>query len=82
MHLMFLDESGRLAERKLFALGGIALRDTDWHVLRDFWQSTLAKHGCASHLDDASYPASGRKNLGYESWNRRRGKQPSQHGRT
>jgi len=27
MHLLFLDESGQLSERKLFALGGIALRD-------------------------------------------------------
>ena len=30
MHLLFLDESGQLAERKFFALGGIALRDSDW----------------------------------------------------
>ena len=45
MHLLFLDESGQLAERKFFALGGIALRDSDWPVLRDLWLATLAGHG-------------------------------------
>ena len=45
MHLLFLDESGQLAERKFFALGGIALRDSDWPFLRDLWQATLAEHG-------------------------------------
>ena len=45
MHLLFLDESGQLAERKFFALGGIALRDSDWPFLRELWQSTLAEHG-------------------------------------
>jgi hypothetical protein len=45
MFLLFLDESGQLSERKLFALGGIALRDSDWHALRDLWQATLAAHG-------------------------------------
>ena len=44
MHLLFLDESGQLSERKFFALGGIALRDSDWPLLRDLWQSTLAEH--------------------------------------
>jgi hypothetical protein len=44
MHLLFLDESGQLAERKFFALGGIALRDSDWPVLRDLWLATLAGH--------------------------------------
>ena len=44
MHLLFLDESGQLSERRFFALGGIALRDSDWHHLRDVWQSTLAAH--------------------------------------
>ena len=28
MHLLFLDESGQLSERKFFALGGVALRDS------------------------------------------------------
>ena len=45
MHLLFLDESGQLQERKLFALGGLALRDSDWHELRDLWQQTLSEHG-------------------------------------
>ena len=45
MHLLFLDESGQLSERKFFALGGVALRDSDWPFLRDLWQSTLAEHG-------------------------------------
>lgn len=45
MHLLFLDESGQLAERKFFALGGIALRDTDWPLLLRMWQETLAAHG-------------------------------------
>ena len=31
MHLLFLDESGQLSERRFFALGGVALRDRDWH---------------------------------------------------
>ena len=45
MHLLFLDESGQLPERKFFALGGAALRDSDWHALRDLWQETLVAHG-------------------------------------
>ncbi len=32
MRLLFLDESGQLAERRFFALGGVAVRDTDWHA--------------------------------------------------
>jgi hypothetical protein len=44
MHLLFLDESGQLSQRRLFALGGLALRDQDWHRLRDLWQSALAAH--------------------------------------
>ena len=44
MHLLFLDESGQLSERRFFALGGVALRDRDWHTLRDLWQETLAAH--------------------------------------
>ncbi len=38
MHLLFLDESGQLSERKFFSLGGVALRDSDWQRLRDAWQ--------------------------------------------
>jgi hypothetical protein len=44
MHLLFLDESGRLDQDQLFALGGIAIRDTDWHLLRDRWHATLQNH--------------------------------------
>ena len=42
MQLLFLDESGRIAEDGLFALGGIVVADTDWHSLRDRWQETLS----------------------------------------
>jgi Protein of unknown function (DUF3800) len=45
LHLLFLDESGQLAEKKFFALGGIALRDSDWPFLRDLWHSVLVEHG-------------------------------------
>jgi len=45
MHLLFLDESGQLSEHRFFAIGGVALRDSDWHELRDLWQATLAEHG-------------------------------------
>jgi hypothetical protein len=41
MHLLFLDESGRLDQGGLFALGGIVVRDRDWPHLRDLWQQTL-----------------------------------------
>jgi hypothetical protein len=44
VHLLFLDESGQLSERRFFALGGVALRDRDWHALRDLWLDTLAEH--------------------------------------
>ena len=43
MHLLFLDESGQLSDRRFFAIGGVALRDRDWHALRDLWQATLAE---------------------------------------
>jgi hypothetical protein len=41
VHLLFLDESGRVEQDGLFGLGGIAVRDSDWHRLRDLWQETL-----------------------------------------
>lgn len=44
MHLLFLDESGKVDQGGLFALGGIALRDRDWPELRDRWHETLAAH--------------------------------------
>src|SRR3954470_8733185 len=45
MHLLFLDESGQIDQGGLFALGGIAVRDTDWPELRRSWQETLTEHG-------------------------------------
>ena len=45
MHLLFLDESGRLDQDGLFALGGIAVADDDWHALRDLWHDTLRESG-------------------------------------
>ena len=44
MHLLFLDESGKLDQGGLFALGGIVVRDREWHELRDLWQATLRAH--------------------------------------
>ena len=44
MHFLFLDESGRLNHDDVFALGGIAVRDTDWHLLRDTWHAALRAH--------------------------------------
>jgi hypothetical protein len=45
VHILFLDESGQLSERKFFALGGVALADRDWHLLRDLWHETLRSAG-------------------------------------
>ncbi len=45
MHLLFLDESGKVDQSGLFALGGIAVRDTDWPELRRMWQETLSAAG-------------------------------------
>jgi Protein of unknown function (DUF3800) len=45
VHLLFLDESGRLDQGTSFALGGIAIRDADWSTLRDLWQETLGAAG-------------------------------------
>ncbi len=44
MHLLFVDESGKIDQGELFALGGIAVRDTSWPELRRLWQETLAAH--------------------------------------
>jgi len=44
VHLLFLDESGRLDRGGLFALGGVAVRDADWTVLKALWQGTLREH--------------------------------------
>jgi len=45
VHLLFLDESGRLEQDRYFALGGICVRDGDWPELRDLWQQTLRGAG-------------------------------------
>ena len=45
VHLLFLDESGQLEQRRFFALGGIAVRDADWPELRRLWQETLRAAG-------------------------------------
>jgi hypothetical protein len=45
VQLLFLDESGRLDQGGQFALGGIAVRDSDWSLLRDLWQQTLRAAG-------------------------------------
>ncbi len=41
MQLLFLDESGKLDQGGLFALGGIAISDADWPALKELWQATL-----------------------------------------
>jgi hypothetical protein len=45
MHVLFVDESGQLGADGLFALGGVAVRDTDWPELRRRWHETLGAHG-------------------------------------
>jgi hypothetical protein len=45
MYLLFLDESGQIDQGGLFALGGIAIRDTDWPELRRSWHATLRNEG-------------------------------------
>jgi hypothetical protein len=45
VYLLFLDESGRLDQGGLFALGGIAVRGDDWPRLKEIWQRTLRDHG-------------------------------------
>jgi hypothetical protein len=45
MQLLFLDESGKIDQGGLFALGGIAVRDADWPHLKELWQSTLGDAG-------------------------------------
>jgi hypothetical protein len=54
MHLLFLDESGKIDQGGLFALGGIAVRDTDWPQLRRLWQQTLSAAGWPLHAQRAS----------------------------
>lgn len=47
VHQLFLDESGKIDQSGLFALGGIAVRDSDWPELRQVWQETLSAAGWA-----------------------------------
>lgn len=51
MHFLFLDESGRLDQDGLFGLGGIAVRDSDWHELRDCWHETLRAYNWPLDLE-------------------------------
>ena len=45
VRLLFLDESGRIGQDGLFALGGVAVRAEDWAALRECWLAPLAAHG-------------------------------------
>jgi hypothetical protein len=45
VRLLFLDESGRIGQDGLFALGGVAVRAHDWHALRTSWLAPLDQHG-------------------------------------
>jgi len=36
---------GSSPSERSFALGGVAISDSDWHALRALWQRTLAAHG-------------------------------------
>ena len=45
MRLLFLDESGRIGEDGLFALGGVAVRANEWRSLRACWLAPLEAHG-------------------------------------
>jgi len=51
VHLLFLDESGQLDRPGLFALGGLAIRDSDWPALRVLWQDALRGHGWPLDLE-------------------------------
>jgi hypothetical protein len=44
MYLLFVDESGRPDER-MFAVGGIAVRADEWHLLHVRWRAALEAHG-------------------------------------
>jgi hypothetical protein len=43
VYLLFLDESGKIDQGGLFALGGIAIRDSDGPELRERWQETAGQ---------------------------------------
>lgn len=45
MRLLFLDESGRIGQDGLFALGGVAVRAEEWRALRESWLAPLEAAG-------------------------------------
>ncbi len=45
MRFLFLDESGRIGQDDVFALGGVTVRAEDWHALREGWLAPLRAHG-------------------------------------
>ena len=45
MRLLFLDESGRIGQDGLFALGGVTVRADEWRALRTCWLAPLEEHG-------------------------------------
>ena len=45
MRLLFLDESGRIGEDGLFALGSVTVHESEWHDLRARWLAPLEVHG-------------------------------------
>jgi hypothetical protein len=45
VRLLFLDESGKLDQGGLFALGGIAIHDASWLDLKELWQAALREAG-------------------------------------
>jgi hypothetical protein len=45
VRLLFLDESGRIGQDGLFALGGVTVHESDWRDLRARWLAPLEAHG-------------------------------------
>jgi len=45
VRLLFLDESGRIGQDGLFALGGVTVRADEWRALRTCWLAPLEEHG-------------------------------------
>jgi hypothetical protein len=44
VRLLFLDESGRIGQDGLFALGGVTVRADEWRALRESWLAPLEAH--------------------------------------
>jgi hypothetical protein len=66
MHLLFLDESGRLDQGGLFALGGVAVRDSDWPDLRDL-EALRKRFALQSGQSGAIFAVGGRICMDYVS---------------